>query len=993
MVSGGMDQYDDLFSSGLLGLFRTSVTGRMLDCNLALARLLGYASREELMAVPVEKLYFDLHERQQYLEDLLQKKQLNDYEILLKHRSGRPLHVLEKVILRETAGRASIIEGAIFDITSLRQSELEQRALANNYRQLAEQLRDGMVVLQNGRVVYANPAAEMLVGIGLKPGAEFLDAVGGRGPGPFMTWLRQVEQGEKPVAIRTLTCWPGMEPRHLLVHGGATRHMNRPAIQLTLQDVEAERSLMEERMRATMAEEGNAKLRAVIDENRRTHEALMQSRRLAKSLIDSSLDMIVAVDRKNNITEFNPAATIKFGFETEEVLGRCAKLLYADEGEFDRVQQELTRYGAFAGEVRNITKEGRVFTSFLAASRLMDEEGTLLGSMGVSRDVTQAKRDREAMRESEERYRDLVDNANDLIHSVDGDGKFLFTNNAWKRVLGYTEQEIQQLSVTDILAEESTRQTARKWLAGERSGTVNTPWRSTFLTRDGQIRLFEGSSTVREENGRMILARSIFRDITESHAAQEKLLKHAAKEKALFDSSAHMFWTVDRRIALTSFNKGYQDMILRLHGKVPHINTDPGKPRELFATAHYHDFWKEKYDEAFSGKVVRFETDLTDLEGNRVCNEIYLSPVMDSHGGVQEVFGIGHEITAERAAEALAREQSAKLNAIFDNSVDVLLWSVDKDLRITSCNRFFSQVAKLLYGGDLGVGDNIQDTFKHMVTQEEDQEWFRMYRDCFDGKPQRIEKLLVSPTGASMWLELFMGPIQANGGINEVTCMAHDITGKKNAEREMVDNLREKEVLLKEVHHRVKNNLQIISSIFSLQRAHMAEDPRIFALLQESQNRIRSMAFIHESLYQSKNFAQVDLAQYIKGLCSNLVMSYSLYGRVQLNTDLEPLMLDLDKAIPCGLVLNELISNALKHAFPGDKEGVVGITMRSERNTVRITLEDNGTGFPAVYREEQDRGLGMELVELLIQQLDGSATRLSGNGEPGTSYLITFERS
>lgn len=987
-----MNQYDDLFSSDLLGLFRTSVTGRMLDCNLALARLLGYSSREELMTVPVENLYFDLQERQQYLEDLLQKKRLNDYEILLKHRSGRALHVLEKVILRESPGRASVIEGAIFDITSLRQSELEQRALANNYRQLAEQLRDGMVVLQNNRVVYANPAAEALAGGGLGAGMDFLTCIRQEDHAELLAWLSKVVQGDKPPAVRQWIGAPGGEPRPVLMHGCATRHMNRPAIQLTLQDVEAERSLMEQRMRATLAEEVNVQLRSEIVEHRRTQEALMQSRRLAKSLIDSSLDMIVAVDQKNIITEFNPAASIKFGYEPEELLGRPSNVLYADAQEHNRVQKELVRFGAFSGEVRNITKEGRVFTSFLAASRLMDEEGNLLGSMGVSRDVTQAKRDREALRESEERYRDLVDNANDLIHSVDASGKFLFTNNAWRRTLGYTDKDLLGITLFDVLADDETKEIARSWLAGERSRSTNTPWQSRFITRDGQIKLFEGSSTVREENGRMIMARSIFRDITESHAAQEKLHKHLAKERALFDSSAHMFWTVDRRIALTSFNQGYHDMIMRLHGKAPQINTDPHKPRELFAPGDYHAFWREKYQEAFEGKVVRFETDLTDAQGHRVCNEIYLSPVVDTHGQVLEVFGIGHEITSERMAEALAQEQSAKLNAILDNSADVMLWSVDKDLRITSCNKYFSQISRL-FGRDLGAGNNIREAFLDILTPEEDQEWLQLYNECFSGKPQRREARIVARQGPEMWLELFMGPVKANGRIKEVTCMAHDITGKKRSEQELVENLREKEVLLKEVHHRVKNNLQIISSIFSLQRGHVANDPKVMSLLQESQDRIRSMAFIHESLYQSKNFAQVDLAQYIKGLCSNLVMSYSLYGRVQLNTELEPLMLDLDKAIPCGLVLNELISNALKHAFPDGREGVVGITLRGDRNTVRITLEDNGVGFPGGYEEARDRGLGMELVELLLQQLDGNAVRTGQIGTTGTSYLITFERS
>ena len=152
------------------------------------------------------------------------------------------------------------------------------------------------------------------------------------------------------------------------------------------------------------------------------------------------------------------------------------------------------------------------------------------------------------------------------------------------------------------------------------------------------------------------------------------------------------------------------------------------------------------------------------------------------------------------------------------------------------------------------------------------------------------------------------------------------------------------------------------------------------------------MSFIHESLYQNKNFSQVDMARYIDGLCSNLVMSYSLSGRVLLRTDLKPLMLDLDRAIPCGLVLNELISNALKHAFSDGREGAISITLSQRKDQVRIMLSDNGQGFPENYVDERDRGLGMELVELLMDQLDGNIQRSLPDDSSGTAYLITFER-
>ena len=984
-------RYGGLLEGDLLGWYQTSVTGRMLDCNQALSNLLGYSTREEVLEIPVKEFYFDMGERQRFLENLLAKKRLNNYEILLKHRSGRAVHVLENVVVQEEPGRTSVIEGIIIDITPLRQAELEQRELANSYRQLTERIRDGILIVQQGKVTYANPSATTMLGMSFPTGMELAKLVVDEDVPMLNNLLQAIQDGQEADTVRLHFKANGSAPVPLMLFGTVTWHLNTPAVQLTMHDAEAERSLMQERLRATMAEEVNAMLRVEIEEHHRTQEALMNSRRLSKSLIDSSLDMIVAVDPKGLITEFNPAAMIKFGHETEDVLGRSSHMLYADQAEFERVQEEMSRFGAYAGEVKNITTDGKVFVSFLAASRLFDEDGVLLGSMGVSRDVTQAKLDREALRNSEERYRDLVDNATDVIHSMDPTGRILFVNSAWKKALGYTEKDLGSLTMFDLLPEDN-RQLAREWLALSVDQIDPAPWRSIFVTKDGRNLLMEGTSSLRQEQGKTVAIRSIFRDITSASAAQEQLLKHAAKEKALFEASEHLFWTVDRRIALTSFNQGYLNMVKRLHGTVPHINTDPDTPRDLFAPEDYHDFWKSKYDEVFEGKTVRFETDRMAQNGERVCNEIYISPVLDSEGNVVEAFGIGHEITAERVAEARVREQAAKLNAIFESSADVMIWGLDREFRITACNKHFVNVGKQHFGLEFGAGMNIREIFSPLIDEELDIEFLKVAESVFGGKGRHFESNMMRKDGSTICFEFFISPIVADGVINEVSCLAHDITEKKKSEQAMMESLREKEVLLKEVHHRVKNNLQIISSIFSLQRDHVEDDPRSMALLNESQNRIRSMSFIHESLYQNTNFSQVDLAQYIEGLSRNLLMSYSLTGKVLLHTELEPLMLDLDKAIPCGLILNELISNALKHAFPENNGGNINIGLQEEEGTVRITLGDDGAGFPADYVESRDGGLGMELVEMLIDQLDGQIERSSPKGVRGTSYLITFER-
>ncbi len=257
------------------------------------------------------------------------------------------------------------------------------------------------------------------------------------------------------------------------------------------------------------------------------------------------------------------------------------------------------------------------------------------------------------------------------------------------------------------------------------------------------------------------------------------------------------------------------------------------------------------------------------------------------------------------------------------------------------------------------------------------------------GKPRQFEVEMHDTDGRTRWVENFLNPIRVDGQVAEISCLAYGITDKKEAERQLIERLRENEVLLKEVHHRVKNNLQIISSILNLQTAYVGHDPRMLDLIRESQDRIRSMSFIHESLYQNKTFSSVDLSTYIDRLARNLVLSYSLSGKVELRTDLQRVELVLDQAIPCGLILNELISNALKHGYPDGAAGVITIALSSHDGRVTVEVADDGIGLPVGFDAERDSNLGLQLVATLSEQLDARLERHSG---PGVRYFLTFDR-
>jgi PAS domain S-box-containing protein len=218
--------------------------------------------------------------------------------------------------------------------------------------------------------------------------------------------------------------------------------------------------------------------------------------------------------------------------------------------------------------------------------------------------------------------------------------------------------------------------------------------------------------------------------------------------------------------------------------------------------------------------------------------------------------------------------------------------------------------------------------------------------------------------------------------------VAKDITERKRIESQIKESLNEKEVLLKEIHHRVKNNMQVISSLLNLQSGYI-KDEQTRELFKESQDRVRSMALIHEKLYQSADLARVDFAEYIRNLTEYLFNSYGANSaKVAIKTDVDSVSLGINAAIPCGLIINELVSNALKHAFPENRGGEICIDLRRRDGTFELVVSDDGVGFPNDVDFRNTESLGLQLVNTLTSQLGGTI-ELEANGS-GTRFVIGF---
>ncbi len=274
------------------------------------------------------------------------------------------------------------------------------------------------------------------------------------------------------------------------------------------------------------------------------------------------------------------------------------------------------------------------------------------------------------------------------------------------------------------------------------------------------------------------------------------------------------------------------------------------------------------------------------------------------------------------------------------------------------------------------------------------------------GIPVQVELINYRKDGSEYWVELNIVPLfSAEGNLKHFVSIQRDITGRKQAEARIYNSLQEKEVLLKEIHHRVKNNLQVVSSLLKLQVGHLKQvghfqkggplkDDRTIAALKDSQYRVRAMALVHEKLYQGADLARTDFASYAKNLAQDLLRAYGDRAKhVQVTTDVKEIQLSLDSAIPCGLIINELVSNALKYAFPDirpDITDTIEIQLYlDEDGQYVLTVQDNGTGFDAPLDFQAATTLGLQLVWSLTQQLQGTIFYQT-DLKSGSAFRIIF---
>lgn len=573
-------------------------------------------------------------------------------------------------------------------------------------------------------------------------------------------------------------------------------------------------------------------------------------------------------------------------------------------------------------------------------------------------------------------YRSLLDSAPDAIIVVDEAGRIVFANAQAERVFGWTRDELLALRIEDLMPTRFRERhvTHRERFSDQPRTRPMGEGRELFgMRRDGTEFPVEISlSPLRTSSGTLVSA--AVRDVSERRQTEEALRELEEKFRGAFEFASIGMAIVSlsgewvRVNAAMSSIVGYSEAELRklTFQEITH-------PDDLETDL-------EHVSRLLSGEIQSYSLEKRYIhrDGHAVWILLNGSMVRSADGAPLYFVAQIQNISARKEAETRLRRSEALLaEAQRLAHLGSWEWNVLTD-EVTLSNELYN-----LYGMQPEEGPRAAEILVERVHLEDRPRAVAIIRGAAETHEAfAFDYRVVLPDGSTKWLHA-RGEVEtdAAGKTIRVHGTSQDLTERRAIEDRIRASLREKEALLREVHHRVKNNLQVISSLLSLQ-SDQAADASVRELLKDSRNRIRSMALVHESLYRSTDIALVELSEYLGNLGKEILNSHGRAAhRIKLRYDMVPIRAEVDVAVNCGLILNELLSNSFKHAFPGSRTGEVKVVLRrAPPHGIFLEIRDDGQGAPPSLDLERSPTLGLHLVAVLARQLDGELTYDRENG-------------
>lgn len=579
--------------------------------------------------------------------------------------------------------------------------------------------------------------------------------------------------------------------------------------------------------------------------------------------------------------------------------------------------------------------------------------------------------------DAEEKFRSLVENALVGIYILQEES-FAYVNPKYEEIFGYNKGEMLGKNAWDVVLDDHRElviENIRKRIDNE----INTiQYSFKALKKDGTVIDVEVKGSKMLYNGKLAIIGTL-QDITERLRAEQELRN--SRQKLLLHVERTPLAVIEwgMQFEIVQWNKSAEKIFGWKKSEVVGRNAEIIIPEE--AKHQVSAIWKGLISK--SGGERSTNENIT-KDGKAILCEWYNTPLIDENDEVIGVASLVEDVTEKKKAEELLITQREYLRTVIDTDPN-FVFAKDWDGKFTLVNKAVAQnygttVEELIGKSDADFNSNINEV-EHFL--HDDREVIAT------GKPKFVieEQVTNSETGDTKWYQTIKVPLKGSDGSIHVLGVAADITARKLAEEITKKSLNEKELLLKEIHHRVKNNLQIIISLLKLQ-SKFVFDPRDLEIFNKSRSRVETMSLIHEKLYKSADISQIDIGNYLYDLVKHLLNAYNIStAQIDFSINAQNILMSIDTAIPCGLIVNELINNILKHAFPDGYKGKIELNLRRSDENVILEVNDNGIGIPETFDMDKNDTLGMQLIYTLVKQLDGV---IEVNRTGGTRFSVEF---
>jgi PAS domain S-box-containing protein len=714
-----------------------------------------------------------------------------------------------------------------------------------------------------------------------------------------------------------------------------------------------------------------------ITKRKKAEQALLMSEERFRAVAESAVDAIVTTDINGKILFCNDSLENIFGYSQEEIFDKNLTVLMPERFKKDYLN-ELKRFKN-SGEhlrlgktfrTRGLKKDGTEFPFEMSLAAWKTGEESFFTS--IIRDFTKRQKLEDSLRDGENKYRSIFENTGTVTIVIDEDMSVIDANSEVEKLTGFKREEIVGKKKWSEFVNQDEYEKLRKYSIKRNDDPNSVPKQYETRGKDRYGNVKDVLVTVSNipVTGKKLL--SII-DITARKKAEESLRLSNLYNRSLIEASLDPLITIGPDGKVTDVNNS--TVIVTGYSRDELIGTD------------FSDYFTEPekardgYQEVFREGFVRdYPLEIHHKDGH-ITPVLYNASVYhDESGNVVGVFAAARDITEVKKANETIIRAKEEWERTFD-AVPDLIAIINNDYRFLRVNKRMAE--------KLGVepDDCIGLTCYEAVHCSDEPHILCPHRRLLEDGLEHQEEVHEDRLGGDFIVSV--SPLHDNkGNLMGAVHVARDISKLKNVENELRKFINQKDILIKEIHHRVKNNLQIISSLLYLQEDYVKNNPTAVNVLQESQHRVISMAMLHEMLYQTNDLSQINFSDYIENLVSNLINSYSITNKIRPVINVDHVFLNMETAVPCGLIICELVSNSLKYAYPHEG-GELNISFKTIKNELELVISDYGVGFP----EELDfrnieSSLGLRLVNSLVSQLDGI---IELDRSSGTKFTLKFK--